>query len=68
LISFCLARCLSYVFVAVIKYSDKSNLKNKEFIWGSQFQRIMVEEGLASGAGGSWSQSILSQEAEDGEC
>lgn len=38
------ARYLSYVFVALIQCSDKSNLKNKELTWGSQFQGTTVEK------------------------
>lgn len=34
----------SYFFVAMIKYSEKNMLKNKEFICRSQFQGIMVEK------------------------
>lgn len=34
--------CISYFSVTLIKYPQKSNLRQKGFVWGSWFQRDSV--------------------------
>lgn len=53
--------CLSFSFVAVIKYSDESNLKDNEGYWISHFKVHHVWEVKAAGAWSSWSHHTCSQ-------
>lgn len=55
---------LVYFPAAVIKYSGKSNLMEKGFIFSSQFKSVMVGKIKASRSGSNWPYGIQSQEKE----